>query len=267
MATEFIERIAVEIDPPAGGGGAGDVVLMIHGLGGTSNTWTALLPAFRRFQTLRFDLPGSGRSSRVEGALSIDRFVAAALRVLAAGGAERAHVVGHSLGAIVALHLAAREPKAVRSLALFGPVLTPPDPARVAIRARGAAARKEGAAGMQAIADSLVQAATSAETKAKRFAAVAFVRESLMRQDPDGYARTCDALADAQAADTARIVCPTLLVTGDEDGVAPPQAARGIAEKIAGSRLEVLRQCGHWAPIEKPDECIDLLRRFYERRF
>ena len=264
MVTEFIERMAVEIDTPVGGS---DAVLMIHGLGGTSNTWTALHPAFRRFQTLRFDLPGSGRSNRVEGALSIDRFVQAALRVLAAGGVEKAHVVGHSLGTIVALHLAAREPKAVRSLALFGPLLTPPDSARIAIRARGEKARKEGAAGMQAIADSLLQAATSAETKAKRFAAVAFVRESLMRQDPDGYARTCDALAEAQPADPARIICPSLLATGEEDSVAPPQSARALAEKIAGSRFEVLRGCGHWAPIEKPDECIDLLRRFYERRF
>ena len=192
MTTELIERIAVEIDTPTGGG---DPVLMIHGLGGTSNTWTPLLPAFRRFQTLRFDLPGSGRSHRVEGPLSIDRFVVAALRVLAAAGAERAHVVAHSLGTIVAAHLAAREPKSVRSLALFGPLLAPPDSARAAIRARGEKARKRGRgrhAGDRRRA--AARRAASAETRAKRFAAVAFVRESLMRQDADGYARTCDAL-------------------------------------------------------------------------
>jgi len=166
----------------------------------------------------------------------------------------------------VALHLAVRAPTAVRSLALFGPLLAPPDAARGPIRARGEKARQEGAAGMQAIADALVQAATSAETKVKRLAAVAFVRESLMRQDPEGYARTCDALAEAQPADPARVVCPTLLVTGGEDGVAPPQAVRALGEKIAGSRVEVLRGCGHWTPVEKPEECSELLRRFYERR-
>ncbi len=123
MALEIIERIAVEIETPVGGGAG---VLLIHGLGGTSNTWTALLPAFQRFQKLRFDLPGSGLSHRVEGPLSIDRFVQAALRVLAAAGLERAHVAGHSLGTIVATHLAARDPKTVRSLALFGPLLAPP---------------------------------------------------------------------------------------------------------------------------------------------
>ncbi len=264
MAFEFVERIAVEIDTPTGGG---DPVLMIHGLGGTSNTWTPLLPAFARFQSVRFDLPGSGRSQRVEGPLSIERFVRAAQRVLASAGQERTHIVGHSMGCIVALHMAALEPKSVRSLALFGPLLAPPDVAKAAIRARGEKAAKEGVAAMHVIAEALVQAATSAETKAKRRTAVALVRESLMRQDPDGYARSCFALADAMPADPARIACPTLLVSGDEDGVAPPQSVRLLGEKIAGAQVEILRGCGHWSPVEKPDECIDLLRRFYQRRF
>lgn len=265
MATEMVERIAIETDMPVGG--VGETVLFIHGLGGTSNTWTPLAAAFQRHETLRFDLPGSGRSSRVEGALSIDRFVQAALRVLDWRGCERAHLVGHSLGTIVAAHLAAREPKRVRSLALFGPLLAPPDSARPAIRTRGEKARRDGVAGMAAIADALVQASISAESKARRPAAIAFVRESLMRQDPEGYARSCEALAEAQPADPARIACPALLVTGDEDAVAPPQSVRALAEKIAHSQAEVLRGCGHWTPVEKPEDCVELLRRFYARRF
>ena len=90
--------------------------------------------------------------------------------------------------------------------------------------------------------------------------------ESLMRQDCEGYARTCEALAAAAAADPAAITCPTALVTGDEDGVAPPQAVRALGQKIARSQVDVLRGCGHWTPIEKPDECMDILRRFYARR-
>jgi pimeloyl-ACP methyl ester carboxylesterase len=119
---------------------------------------------------------------------------------------------------------------------------------------------------MQEIANALVQAATSAETKAKRPVTVALVREFLMRQPPDGYARTCEALADAQPADTSKITCPTLLVTGDEDAVAPAGAVRQIAERIPGCRLEILRGCGHWTTIEKPDECNEALRRFYAQR-
>ena len=239
---------------------------MIHGLGGTSNTWTALAPAFTRNKRVRLDLPGSGRSARYEGALSVGVFVDAVLKIMKAAAVERAHVVAHSMGTIVAAHLAAAEPGKIRSLALFGPLLAPPDPARATIRARAQKARTEGPEGMQAIADALVQGSTSSETKSKRHAAVAFVRESLMRQDPDGYARSCEALADMQPADTERIACPILLVTGDEDAVAPPQAVRMMAERISGSRAEVLRGCGHWTPIEKPEECIRLLTRFYETR-
>jgi len=86
-----------------------------------------------------------------------------------------------------------------------------------------------------------------------------------MRQDPDGYARTCDALADAEAAAIERIEAPVLLVTGDDDGVAPPQQVRALAEKLHGAkstRIAVLPRCGHWTPIERPDECARELREF-----
>jgi len=247
-------RLAIEVD------GDGEPVVMIHGLGGTTNTFTPLLPAFARHKRVRFDLPGSGRSSRVEGPLSVEVFLEAVAKAMAAAKVEKAHVVGHSMGTIVAAHFAAAEPGAVKSLALFGPLLAPPDQARVGIRARAAKARQEG---MRGVADALLQSSISSETRAKRLVAVAFVRESLMGQDPDGYARSCEALADMQAADTTRITCPTLLVTGEEDVVSPPQSVRMMGQKISGSRVEVLRGCGHWTPVEKPEECMDLLNRFY----
>lgn len=252
-----MERVAYEV------AGEGEPVVLIHGLGGTSNTWTPLRGAFLRNRCIAFDLPGSGRSARFEGALSLDVFVQATLKVMEKAGVARAHVVAHSMGTIVAQHLAAREPGKVASLALFGPLLAPPEQARTAIRARAAKAREKD---MQPIADALVQASTSAETKARRPVAAAFVRESLMRQDPEGYARSCEALADMQPADTMKIQCPTLLVTGDEDVVAPPQTVRAMADRIKGAKVEVLRGCGHWTPAEKPEECQEILKRFYTRR-
>jgi pimeloyl-ACP methyl ester carboxylesterase len=56
-----------------------------------------------------------------------------------------------------------------------------------------------------------------------------------------------------------------LLVTGDEDGVAPPQAVRAMAERLhraASKRVVVLPRCGHWTPIERPEECQRELRDF-----
>jgi 3-oxoadipate enol-lactonase len=256
----MVGRMAVEID------GAGEPIVLLHGLGGTSNTWTGLMPALGRYQTIRIDLPGAGRSHLVEGPLSVQSLLQAIERVMQVLSIHKAHFIGHSMGTILATHLASTT-KRVRSLLLFGPLLCPPDTARQNIRLRAVKARNEGAAGMQAIADALVQGSTSSETKLRRSASVAFVRESLMRQCADGYARNCEALAEAQAADTASIKCPTLLVTGDEDGVAPPQAVRGMHERIAESRMEVLRGCGHWTPIEMPEECASLARQFYTQRF
>jgi pimeloyl-ACP methyl ester carboxylesterase len=212
---------------------------------------------------IRFDLPGSGRSDRVEGPLSIERFVQATLRVCGGLGVERAQVAAHSLGTIIAFHLAVQQPRLVQSLALFGPLLAPPDVVRPQLRARGEKATAEGVIGMQAIADALLQTAISAETRTHRPVAAAFVRELLMRQSPAGYGRTCEALAGAAPADPARIDCPALLVTGDEDAVAPPQSVRQIGERMARARVELLSRCGHWTMIEKPEECRRLLQEFY----
>ena len=254
-ALHVIERMVAEDE------GEGDAVVCIHGLGGSANTFGPLLPALQRHRVLRPDLPGSGRSQRAEGALSICRYVDAVQAFCDRAGITRAHVVGHSMGTIVAQHLAVQNPKLVRSLALFGPLITPPDPARNAMRARAARAR-EGVAAMQEIVQQLSQAALSSETRQRNPLAVAFVRESLLRQEPESYARSCEALAGAEPAAVDRIACPVLLVTGDEDGVAPPQNVRAMAEKITGARVLVLSRCGHWTPVEKPEDCQRALRDF-----
>ena len=259
MALHLFDRVAVEDE------GDGDPVVCVHGLGGSSNTFTPLIPAWQRHRVVRVDLPGSGRSQRVEGPLSIARFVDTLVSVCARLNIASAHWVGHSLGTIVCLHLAAQHSKLVKSLSLFGPLAEPPEAARAAVRARAAKACGEGVAGMHEITQALVQAALSADTRQRQPLAVAFVRESLMRQDGEAYARTCEALADARAAALERIQAPVLLVTGDEDAVAPPQAVRALAERLhaaAAKRVVVLPRCGHWTPIERPEECQRELRDF-----
>lgn len=258
MAFQLIDRIAVEEE------GEGPAVVCVHGLGGSSNSFTPLMPALARHRVIRVDLPGSARSQRAEGALSIERYVDTLLAVCARLQLTRAHWIGHSMGTIVCQHIAAAHPKLAASVALFGPLIAPPDAARTAMQARAAKAR-EGAAGMHEITQALLQAALSADTRARQPLAVAFVRESLMRQDGEAYARSCEALAGAQAAALERIEAPVLLVTGDEDGVAPPQAVRAMADKLhnaASKRVVVLPRCGHWTPVERPDECQRELRDF-----
>jgi 3-oxoadipate enol-lactonase len=259
MTLHVFDRTVVEEE------GEGDAVVCVHGLGGSSNTFTPLMPTLARHRVIRVDMPGSARSQRVEGPLTIERFVQTLLSICMRLNVARAHWIGHSLGTIVCQHLAVSAPKLVRSLTLFGPLIAPPEAARTAIRARAAKARGEGTAGMHEIALALVNAAISAETRQRSPLAVAFVRESLMRQDGEAYARTCEALAEAPAAAVERIEAPVLLVTGDEDGVAPPQQVRAMADKLHGARstrVVVLPKCGHWTPIERPEDCARELRDF-----
>jgi 3-oxoadipate enol-lactonase len=261
MALTFIERCAVEDE------GEGPVVVCVHGLGGSSNTFTPLMPALARHRVVRIDLPGSGRSFRAEGPLAMARYADLVLSVCARLNVTRAQMVGHSMGNIVLQHVTVAAPKLVAGLALFGPLIAPPDAARTTIRARGEKAKAEGAAGMHEIALALLNASISADTRARLPLAVAFVRESLMRQDPDGYARSCLALAEAPGAPVEQIEAPVLLVTGDEDVVAPPQAVRAMAEKLHRARsvrVVVLPKCGHWTPVERPEECTRELRSFHE---
>lgn len=258
MALHSIDRMLVEDD------GEGDAVVCIHGLGGTSNTWTPLMPALARHRVIRPDLPGSGRSP-VEGALSIERLVNSVLSACTRLNVKRAHFLGHSMGTIVCQHLALKQPKLVRSLTLFGPVHALTDTARNGVRARAAKLRSEGVAGMHDVAQTLVNAALSADTRQRQPLAVAFVRESLQRQPPDGYARSCDALADAQPAAVEHIEAASLLITGDEDSVAPPQTVRTLAGRFKDARVVVLSRCGHWTPIERAEECSRELAEFLGR--
>jgi len=258
MATQMIDGIAVEVS------GEGPAVLCIHGLGGSSNVWTPLLPALHGHRVIRFDLPGSARSALPAEPLSIALFVRAAEQVLAALGTSRVTVLAHSLGTVVAQHFAVANPDKVDGLLLFGPLAAPPDQGRPGILARAALAR-EGLPAMQEIADAIVAGATGTETKAHNPLALALVRECVMRQSPLGYAASCTALAAAQPAPVEQLTVPVLLVTGDQDGVAPAAAAKALAARIGGSEVRVLAHCGHWTPFEKTAECSAAIEEFFQQ--
>ena len=239
----------IEID------GEGPTILFVHGLGGTSNSFQALLGALDGFRCVRPDLPGSGRSPTPAGKLTMDGFVETIGEVIRVIGAAPVHLVAHSMGTTVCQHLAAKMPEWVTSLTLFGPIHEPSDTARERLKDRARAARQEGMIG---IADAVAGGLPSATKRASPLV-VPFLRESHMRQDAEGFAQSCEALADAQAADLRLLRCPMLLVTGDEDTVAPPSIAQAIADKVEGATVKVLERCGHWTPVERPQDCARLL--------
>jgi pimeloyl-ACP methyl ester carboxylesterase len=214
-------------------------------------------------RVIRPDLPGSGRSRLIDTP-SIPRFAELIVRMAQVLGIERAHFAAHSLGTIVCQHIAVQQPQLVRSLILLGPLLEPPEAARQGLQERARAARS---GGMAPIADAVVQGTLAASSRSEQPLSVVLVREMLMRQDSEGYARTCEALAAVTAAAIRSIRCPVLLLAGNEDPVAPPSVARMMAEHIEGAQLTVFDRCGHWTMFERVAEVNSAMRQFYSGRF
>jgi 3-oxoadipate enol-lactonase len=163
-------------------------------------------------------------------------------------------------------HLAIASPSLVKSMVLLGPLAEPPEAARDNIRARAGKVRSAGLQGLHEVTEGLLKTAVSEHTKRNNPSAYAFVRESLMRQTPLGYAASCEVLSQVRSADVEHIHVPVLLITGDEDKVSPPEAVHTLGRRFANAKTVVLTRCGHWTPIEKPHECAREARAFLKQQ-
>ena len=239
--------------------GSGDPVVLLHGLGSTANVWEPQVRALaERFTLVRYDLEGAGRSP-CTSALSIDGWVQDLKALLDLERIGKARLVGHSLGTLILQHFAVAYPMHVGKLVLIGVNRAPPEARRQAVRERVAKVRAEG---LDAIVDTVVKGGLSPHTLADKPEVVAFVRELLTRQPTEGYARSCEAMAAAVAADVGGIQAPVLLVAGRDDGISPVANSEGIAADLPNAQLRVLEQCGHWHPIEQPAGVTQALREF-----
>lgn len=243
-------ELAVEIS------GSGPAVLMVHGLGGTSNFYQVQADALQDNHTvIRVDSAGAGRSE-LAADISIESHaddLAAVLGELDCGPAD---VVGHSMGTLVVRSFASRHPDLVRSVVLLGAVDVPAEAARQAQRDRAALLRDQGTA---AVAPGVVANALSAQTRESKPEVAAFVRELIMRQDPEGYARNCEALANATEPGALPADLPLLLITGDEDKVGPPTTSQRLAEARDNASVVILPGVGHWTALEAATEVTEQL--------
>lgn len=233
-------------------GSGPESVVFVHGLGGTKDYWTPLASALSladRATLHLFDFEGHGLSpTHPLSALSIESLaadLAGVFRLAGASASQPATLVAHSMGCLVSMRFALDNPALVKKLVLVGPPPSPlPQPASDGSRARAALARTKG---MAAVVDAVVGAGTSERTKRDNPVAVAAARLSLLGQDPESYAKACQALAGATAAlPVERLAMPTLIVTGDEDKVSPPALCEKYAARMGDARHVVLPNVGHW---------------------
>ncbi len=239
-----------------------ETLVAVHGLGGSVNSWYPQSQVLNRdLKVVLYDFAGAGRSP-VPDEVSIETHLNDLLDLVRNLSGRPVHLAGHSMGTIVCQYFAVRYPELVLSLCMLGAMTAPPDPARAALKARAEKVRSEG---MRGIADSIVAAGTSKDTKVNSPAAVAFVRESILGQPADGYAKNCDALAAVAPVVLDRIECSTLLLTGDEDKTAPPDVGRAMESGLRKGHLHILTSCGHWASIERAKQVNYQMSAFYAK--
>jgi 3-oxoadipate enol-lactonase len=239
--------------------GTGPAVVFLHGIGGTSNVYQVQADALSATcQVIRPDFAGAGRSP-VAGDISIGSHADDIAAVLDALDAGPAIVVGHSMGTLVARTLAARYPGKVAALALLAAVQPPDAAGREATRARVAVIRAEGTA---AVATAIVTRSLSPATQSSKPEIAAFVRELVMRQDPEGYARNNEAMAAATDPGPVDPGLPLLLVAGRDDTLSPPSVSDQIAAAHGGADVQVIDDIGHWTPLEDARRTTELLAAF-----
>ena len=241
--------------------GSGPPVLLIQGLGYGGRGFGPTIERLAASLTVAiFDNRGFGDSDIPPGPYTVSQLAGDAATVLDAAGFERAHVVGASLGGMVAQELALTQPERVDRLVL--------------------ACTTPGGAGSYTMPAQTVELMAEVPQLDPDVALRRLVENALGDPRPElvdevlAYRRahppdTAGWMAQAAAGAThdaldrlASIKAPTLVVTGTADAVVDPRNSELLAERIPGARLERLDGCGHLLFREHPEEFAELVRSF-----
>lgn len=257
--------VFIEID------GTGPYMIMTHGLGANTNVFHPLMELFSSdYTVVRFDWPGCGKSSLSKSGTAIT--VPSLLKVL--NGViehleiDSAILLGHSLGGVVSMHFAVDHPERVKGLAVVGAGRTraPESPLKAATLAYALDARERG---IWQVVDKRVEGNIPWEVGSPLLAR-ALLRAITSVTSPEGYAQICEAMCDSSHKDPdySKISCPTCVVGGEFDLIAPATVAKELAGLIGehGTRpiLRILKT-GHMMNIEDYEGVAAAVREMLER--
>jgi 3-oxoadipate enol-lactonase len=236
--------VSYRIDGPADA----PVVVLSNSLGATRAMWDAQVPALaERYRVIGYDVRGHGESPSPPGPYTLDDLADDVVALLDEVGAERAHLVGVSLGGMTFIRLAARYPE--RALSLVA-MCTSAAVDGTGYRERAAAVRERGTA---ALAPAVVARWVTPAFAAAHPDVDARLEAMVSGADDEGYALCCEVLATLDLrADLPRIAVPTLVVSGADDLALPPEHQRVIAEGIPGAELITMSPGAHILTVEQP---------------
>jgi 3-oxoadipate enol-lactonase len=244
--------------------GSGPPLLLIMGMSGTALHWgEPFLEELRRdFDVIVYDHRGVGASSRLEGSITIAQLAEDAAGLLAALAIDSAHVVGISMGGMVAQELALAHPRLVRTLTLGctycggeGSSLTAPEVIQRLTEAMFSGDRERA---LRTAFEVNVSAAMAEDSELfERSLAIDKQRAVAV---PVVMAQMQACMAHDTSARLSELMMPTLVVHGTEDQMLPVENGSLIASRIPGSRLEILDGVGHLFIWEQPEHAAELIR-------
>jgi len=244
--------------------GSGPPLLMIMGMSGTALHWgEPFLHALRaEFEVIVYDHRGVGASSRLDGPLTIVQLAHDAAGLLDALGIDDAHVLGISMGGMVAQELALAHPDRVRTLTLGctycggeGSSLTSPQVIQRLVAAMMSGERERA---LRTAWEVNVSAAMAADEDA--YASFLAISDRRAVAVPVIQAQMQAVVAHDTSARLPELQIPTLVVHGTEDQMLPLANGRLLASLIAPSRLEILEGVGHMFFWERPQRSAELVR-------
>lgn len=230
----------------------GNAVLCIHGLGSSTEDWEPQLCALARQHTvITYDVRGHGKSGKPRGRYSVKQFAEDAAALIEQLEPGPVHVLGISMGGMIAFQLAADFPQLVKSLIIVnsGPeMILRTWKQRLAIYQRFVIVRLMG---MQKMGEVLAGALLP---KPEHAAERATFVERWARNEPGAYLRSLRALIGWSVSDRLpEIACPTLIVGADQD-YTPIAYKEYYTRQIPGARLVIVSDARHMLPVERPNE-------------
>ena len=241
--------------------GSGSPLLLIQGLGWSADMWYSLVPELETSdRVLRYDARGVGRSDVPPGPYPIELMADDAVAVMSEAGVDRAHVLGVSLGGIVAQEVALRHPDRVVSLMLGcthpggAETIWPEPEVLAALKSRATATLEEVVASAREYA--YAPGATVVEEDIRRRMELPTTNEGYEAQLMGGltYPGTTSRLPE--------LTIPVLVFTGDLDRMVPPKNSENLVAAIPNARLVVVDGAGHVLFTEQPSVVAGLVRDF-----
>ncbi len=245
--------------------GAGPDVVLLHGVGLDRTMWDRCLPALvEDHRVTTPDLRGHGSSGPASPGTSLGDLAADVLEVLDAVGAERVHLVGFSLGALVAGSLAIGRPDRVATLSLVSSVALRTPEERESVLRRLEAAKAD----LPATVEAAVARWFDDDWRDREPGLVSDVRRTMLANDPESYLAcyTVFATGDQEIGPAlGDITAPTLAITGSADPGSTPEMTYRLADAVPDAEAVVVEGARHLLPLERPHELVAALTKHFER--